>query len=233
MANGFLTGIQLPTDIERGAVGGPRFNTTVLELDSGFEKRNINWTQVRGEWDIGYGLMNKFRDDPADIQVDLDQLIHFFYAVQGRAFSWRFKDWSDFEIGMENGEDISRQFLGFGDGSTLPFQVFKRYSFGSINYDRTITKLVGSTTRVYIEGALQTLTTDYTLDEDRGIVTFITAPAATGGSGPGGAEVIEIRTEFDVHVRFDTDDLKVNMAIFNAGSWPNIPIVEIRGTGLA
>lgn len=234
MATGFLTGVQLPTDIERGAIGGPRFNTTVLELDSGFEKRNINWSQTRGEWDVGYGLLLKFVEDPSSVKLDVDTLLHFFYSVNGKAFSWRFKDWSDFEIGMENGVDIDRQFIGLGDDVTTQFQVFKRYQFGSAPvFDRIITKLVDGTVRVYLDGVLQTEPGDYTADDDRGLINFVTAPASSGGTGPGGEELVEIRTEFDSHVRLDTDDLKISMEMFNAGAWPNIPVVELRGTGLA
>lgn len=230
---GFLTGVRLPEEVERGAIGGPRFNTTVLELESGDEKRNMNWTQTRGEWDVGYGILLKFQADPTSARLDLDDIVHLFYVVGGRAFTFRFKDWLDFEVGQENGVDLANpQTIGFGDDSTTQFQVFKRYSVAGFTFDRTITKLVGSTTRVYLEGVLQTLTTDYTIDEDRGLVDFVTAPASTGGSGPGGEEVVAIRTEFDVHARLDTDDMKASIEMFNAGSWPNIPIVEVRGNGL-
>lgn len=229
----FITGIRLPEDVERGALGGARFNTTVLELDSGFEKRNQNWSQSRGEWDVGYGLVLKFQEDPASMKLDLDDLINFFYTVRGKAFSWRFKDWSDYEVGFQNGSEVTAQFLAFGDGSTVAFQAFKRYAFGSgTAFDRTLTKTVAGTSQIFIEGAPQTEGVDYTIDDDTGIITFTVAPAATGGTGPGGAETVTYRIEFDVHARFDTDDLKISMETFNAGAWPNIPIVELRGTGL-
>jgi uncharacterized protein (TIGR02217 family) len=34
--------------------------------------------------------------------------------------------------------------------------------------------------------------------------------------------------EFDVPVRFDTDELRINLAQFEAGDIPEIPLVEIR-----
>jgi len=34
--------------------------------------------------------------------------------------------------------------------------------------------------------------------------------------------------EFDVPVRFDTDELRINLAQFAAGDIPEIPLVEIR-----
>lgn len=232
----YLAGIRLPEDIERGALGGPRFNTTVLELDSGFEKRNQNWQDTRGEWDAGFGLLQKFQADPASVKIDLDELIHFFYTVRGKAFSWRFKDWSDYEVGMENGVDIDAQFIAFGDDSTTQFQLFKRYNFDSSTnpHDRLLTKIVASSYRFYLEGVLQTEGggNDFTIDIDTGILTMNTAPASTGGSGPSNEEILTGRWEFDAHARLDTDDLKVNVEMFGAGSWPQVPIVELLGTGI-
>lgn len=230
-----LVGVKLPEEIEKGALGGPRFNTSVLTLDSGFEKRNKNWIDTRGEWDIGYGLLKKFNADPLSIEVDLDQIVNLFYIANGMADSFRFLDFSDFEIGMENGVDLANpQTIGFGDDVITQFQVFKRYSFpGAVaTHDRFLTKLVESTVRVYLEGTLQTITTHYTVDADRGNINMVTAPASTGGSGPGGEEILAIRTEFENHVRFNTDALDVNMELFSAGSWPSFPIIELRENGL-
>jgi len=34
--------------------------------------------------------------------------------------------------------------------------------------------------------------------------------------------------DFDVPVRFDTDELALSLDSFNAGSWNNIPLIEVR-----
>ena len=236
---GYLVGVRLNENIERGALGGGRFNTSVLELDSGFEKRNKNWSVPLSEFDIGFGLLLKFQADPADIQLDVDELINFFYIVNGMGDSWRMKDWSDFEIGYENGSTvgISRQFLGLGDGVQTDFQFFKRYNYGGHTFDRrSLTKLVDDN---FIELAKDGIIltqggggAQYTIDADRGLFKLNTAPLATGGTGPGGEELLEFRCNYDLHVRLNTDDLKVNLEMFNAGSWPNIPVTELRGNGL-
>jgi len=242
MAASYLVGVRLNENIERGALGGARFNTSVLPQDSGFEKRNVNWSVPIAEFDIGFGLLIKFQLDPTDVQLDLDELINFFYIVQGMAFSFRFKDFSDFEIGLENGRTagISRQFLGLGDDVKTDFQIFKRYSFGGKTFDRLgLTKLVDNAkVELTVDGVLFTKVTsspvalEYTVDADRGLFKLGVAPLSTGGTGPGGEELLEFRCEFDLHMRLDTDDLKVNLEMFNAGSWPNIPILELRGNGI-
>lgn len=225
---------QLPEEIERGALGGPRFKTTVLPLDSGFEKRNIDWSVTRGEWDVGYGLLLKFQADPTSVVFDLDTIMNMFYGVQGRADSFRFKDWADFEIALESGTELDPQLIGLGDDSTTVFQVFKRYTTtlasGILTYDRDVIKLLTGATDVFLDGVLQV--SGFTIDVNLGTVTFTVPPASTGGTGPSSEEIVAVRCrEYHNHVRFDTDKLDVNMEIFNVGSWPNIPIVELRGTG--
>jgi uncharacterized protein (TIGR02217 family) len=234
----YIAGIRLPEDIERGALGGPRFNTSVLELDSGFEKRNQNWQDTRAEYDAGYGLLEKFDADPTSLKLDIDKLVHFFYTVRGKAFSFRFKDWVDYEVGSENGVDISAQFLHFGDDTTTIIQLFKRYNFeASTNpHDRLLTKIVASSYEFFLDGTPipeGAGAGEFQIDIDTGLMTLGTAPASTGGTGPGGEEVVTGRFEFDVHARLDTDDLKINLEMFNAGSWPSVPLVELLGTGIA
>lgn len=203
--------VQLPTDVERGAQGGPQFNTTVITLSSGAEKRNINWQTTRGQWDVGYGVQHK---------EDFNTIIDFFYARQGMAHSFRFKDWTDFEIGSQT-DASTRQNIGTGTGSLDTFQIFKRYTSGAVNFDRDISKPVGTTLQVYVNAVLQTITTHYTVDLLTGIITFVTPPPNT--------ELVDVVTEFDVPVRFDTDQLQITALTFEAGTIPTIPVVEVRG----
>jgi uncharacterized protein (TIGR02217 family) len=199
---------QLPTDVERGALGGPRFKTTVLEMVSGEEKRNIDWSKTRGQWDVGYGIQKS---------SDLQDVIDFFYARQGRAHSFRFKDWADFTIG--DAVTPTPQSIGTGDNIEVDFQIFKRYSSGGTDFDRAITKPINASTDVYLGGVLQG--GGYTLDGLTGIITFAAAP--------GGAVDVAVVAEFDVPVRFDLDALDVNVAIFDSAAAPNIPVIEVKG----
>jgi uncharacterized protein (TIGR02217 family) len=199
--------VRLPEDVERGAQGGPRFKTTIMILGAGHEKRNIDWETTRGAWDIGYGIESK---------EDLKDVIDFFYTRQGRAHGFRFKDWSDFEVGV-SGSPVT---FATGDGTTAIFQSQKRYSSGGINYDRDLTRIVAGTIEVYVNGALQTVTTHYTIDIETGLITFVTPPTDT--------HAIALVCEYDVPVRFDTDALDITMEMFDAGSIPQIPIIELK-----
>lgn len=212
--------VRLPDDIERGAVGGPQFKTLVHESDTGFEQRDIKWSQARGSWDISYGIMAI--DDPDSLKTVVSDINAFFRAREGRAHSFRFKDWSDFEIGDPSDPSNDNQPIGVGDDSTVNFQIFKRYTSGGINYDRTLYKIVQGTLSVFIDAVLQVEGggNDYTVDYDTGIITFNLAPTA--------GQTISIACEFDVLVRFNTDKLNISVETFNAGSIPGIEIIELR-----
>ena len=204
--------VRLPEDIERGAQGGPRFKTTILTLSSGFEKRNVDWENTRGFWDVGYGI---------DLKTNFTLAMDFFYARQGRAHSFRFKDWSDFEL--------ARQTMFATDTATATFQMFKRYTSGGINFDRDITKPVSGAVLAWVNAIAQTVVFDVapaagevSIATLTGIVTLGSTHAATSGLA------VEIQTEFDVPVRFDTDAFDVNLVIFDVGSIPQLAIVEVR-----
>lgn len=200
--------VRLPDDVERGAEGGPRFKTLITPLASGHERRSIDWEKVRGSWDVGYGIQSK---------DTLDPVIAFFYARQGRAHSFRFKNWSDFEL--------PRQDIGITNGSTATYQVFKRYSSGGVNFDKDLTKLVSGTVQVWVNnvpiaeggGASQ-----FSVNLNTGIVTIGSTLAAQSGTD------VEVLCEFDEHVRFDTDELDIQAFLYNVSSAVRIPIIGVR-----
>ena len=186
-----------------------------MALLSGHERRNIAWSIVRGKWDIGYGVKKK-----SDMQAIIDR----FYTAEGRAHGWRFKDWGDFEIG-DTLIPASRQSIGATDGVRTTFQTFKRYTSGSIDYDREIKKIVAATARLWANDVEKTEgagADEWALDDTTGIFTVGATIAAL--SGP----LIEVILEFDVPVRFDVDQLEVSHYTADLVSIPRIPIIEIR-----
>lgn len=193
--------VRLPDTVERGATGGPAFNTTILVLSSGYEQRNQNWERSRGRWEIAYG------PDAATQQT----ILAFFYARRGRAFGFRFKDWSDYQI-------LGPQEIGTGDDTTTQFQVFKRYTDTGGTFDRSVTRLVDTTVQVYLNSVLQV--SGFTIDNNTGVITFLTAPA-------NGVNVA-VACEFDVPVRFDTDELQVETSRPDVVRFDGIQLVELR-----
>lgn len=193
--------VQFPADISYGATGGPTYATSVVTTVSGHEKRNANWSQARGRWNVAHGL--KHRDQVA-------ALIAFFRARRGRAHGFRFKDWTDFQA--------FAQTLGTGNGANKIFQLVRDYASGGIVEQRVITKPVGGTVALYLNGTPQGA--GWSVDPTTGLVTFTVAP--------GNGVVVSADFEFDVPVRFDTDQMEITIETYDLARWAEIPVVEIR-----
>jgi uncharacterized protein (TIGR02217 family) len=193
--------IRFPDEISYGASGGPEFQTSIVTVKSGQESRNQNWSQSRIKWDISTAVRDR---------ADLNQLIAFFRAREGRAHGFRFKDWTDFTG--------TQQSIGTGTGAQTTFQLTKTYNDGLITKIRTITKPVTGTVRIYLNGVEQF--SGFTVGVTTGIVTFTVAP--------GVGVAVTATYEFDIPARFDTDQLKVNIQGYEAFIGDAINIVEIR-----
>jgi uncharacterized protein (TIGR02217 family) len=200
--------VRFPTAIAFHSTGGPERKTEIVVLGSGFEERNAVWANSRRRYDAGYGV--KSLDD-------LHAVIAFFEARLGRLYGFRFKDFSDFKS-CAPGQAVAPldQSLGSGDGHVTQFPLSKRYTSGPSSWTRTIAKPVAGTVRVAVAGS--ETTSGFTVDTTTGLVTFASAPTGAITAG----------FEFDVPVRFDSDQLSINLSGFAAGEIPNIPIVEIR-----
>jgi uncharacterized protein (TIGR02217 family) len=192
---------RFPTDISYGSSGGPEYATDIVVSQSGHEQRNINWVEARARYDVAHGVKSK---------TQLSTLIAFFRARKGRAYGFRFKDWSDYSaVG---------QLIALGDGAQNNFQLIKNYISDGITETRNITKPVNGTVKIYMDGAEQT--TGISIDYVTGQVTFVIAPVADSA--------ISADFEFDVPVRFDTDRLSAELDAYGVHSWQNIPLIEVR-----
>lgn len=192
--------VRFPDDIAVGAVGGPGFDTAVVSLSSGREKRNVNWAEARGTWDVSHGLKT---------QPQLDRLIAFFRARKGKAHAFRFKDWSDFVM--------PRQAIGSGGGSATGFVLAKAYAdAGGYQTSRRITRPLAASVRVWLGGVAQ----------EGGFA--VADGAIVFGAAPGAGVLVEAECEFDVPARFDTDQMKVTVEEYGTYSWGQIPVVEVR-----
>ena len=206
--------VRFPTEISRGAQGGPERRTDVVVLSSGFEERNSRWADSRRFYNAGYGV--KSLDD-------LHAVIAFFEERRGRLHGFRWRDHADLKSCPPGSEPTPEdQVIGTGDGTTAAFQLVKSYGSAYAPWSRAIRKPVAGTVRVAVGGVEQVLDTDFTVDPTTGIVTF------AFGSVPEADAAITAGYEFDVPVRFDTDKLEINLQGFRHGAIPNIPIVEVR-----
>jgi len=196
--------VRFPECIEIGATGGPRFKTTVLALGSGHEKRNIEWARVRCAWDIGSGVKTK---------EDMESVIAFFYARQGQAHGFRFRDWNDWHIG----DAETPLTIGTGTGVETHFQLVKRYTSGGINFDRKITRPVAST---IVVSTNESPTLNYSVNYSTGLVTFQVPPD--------NGTTIKAYGQFDVPVRFSQDSLDIVGLFDTVQEIPAIGILEIR-----
>ncbi len=190
---------RFPTDISYGISGGPYFETEIIETHSGAEYRNIRTPYGRNKYNIVSGIKTK---------EQLDEVVSFFRAAKGKAMGFRFKDWLDFEA--------TQQFLGWGDGKSQEFQLVKIYSKGVTIEARKITKPVRNTEKIFINGKRTRL---YKVDYDTGVVCFAKPPRK-------GAK-IEADFEFDVPVRFNSDQLSVSMENYGVHSFDNIDLIEL------
>lgn len=201
---------RFPDDISRGARGGPERRTQVVELDSGHEERNASWVNSRRRYDVSYGIRR------AD---QLAAVVAYFEARNGRLTGFRFKDWSDYKSCLPSATPApTDQVIGTGTGAATVFGLAKRYASGAQSWTRSIAKAVAGTVRVALDG-VEALS-GWTVDVNTGLVTFSVAP----GNG------VEVRAgfEFDVPVRFDTDQMDVTLDVERLGTIQSIPLIEVR-----
>ncbi len=201
--------VRFPLDISRRAQAVVQRRTEIVVLGSGREQRNARWRDARRRWQVGYGCKS---------MDDLHAVIAFFEARRGRLHAFRFRDWADWKscnpLSTPAADD---QLIATADGSTTTFQLVKRYGDAADAHIRHITRPVSGTVRVAVDGVEQT--TGFTVDHATGQISFDAAP-------PVGA-VIAAGYEFDVPARFDTDELRIDLAAFNHGAAPDIDIIEV------
>jgi uncharacterized protein (TIGR02217 family) len=162
-----------------GFKGGPTFATDKLTMVNGQERRLQNRSVAIHTYQWSY------KNTSLQIEASLKA---FWFDRRGDFKAWLLKDWSDFSGLAEP--------VGVGTGALVDFQLIKTYTAGANPYQRTIRHLKSGTLAVYVDGALQTLTTHYTVNAT-GLVSFVSAPA--------NGLIVTATYEFFVPVRFEGD----------------------------
>ncbi|WP_438749451.1 phage distal tail protein, Rcc01695 family [Pararhizobium sp. O133] len=212
MSTGFHE-VRFPLRLALGTSGGPVRRTDIVSLSNGRENRNRRWRDARRHYDAGSGIRSI---------GDLYAMLSFFEARAGQVYGFRFRDPLDFKS-CAPGEAVSAvdQEIGTGDGVTAVFQLAKTYGDAGGAGAREIAKPVVGTLLLSV-GGVDAAPADFALDAASGRVTFVPGKIPTDGA------IVRAGFEFDVPVRFDTDRIDVDLAQFQAGRIPSIPLVEIK-----
>ena len=182
-----------PIDLKIGSQTSPKAGVDVVYFDSGFRAVNRRWSQ----------FLRTFTAELANETEDFYTFTRLFMALGGNQHSGLLRDWSDwnssegfmdrdaFELGMVTPNDQpllnSTTDQPGGDGSTVLFQLVKQYEIASaVHYD-TIEKPDYNSIQVAVDGIVQTLGANYTLNAATGEVTFSVAPGSSQNPTWGGA----------------------------------------------
>lgn len=170
-----------------GWQGGPSFNTRIVEMKNGRERRNADNAQARHSFQSPFNNISK---------EAYRQIKQMHLVCRGRLHCFKFRDELDFQA--EN------EIFGQGDGTAVDFQLRKISTIDGISYIRNTYVITGGVAAVTVNG----VPTAVTVDEDRGIVTFAAPPA--------NAAILRGTWEFDIWVRFDQDYLPFSIDNVNA-----------------
>ena len=183
-----------------GSQFGQEFNTRIVQLRSGREKRNANWSLPLGRYSV---LFQAIRPE------DHGLVRGAHMACMGSLIAFRFKDHSDYTA-----EDEA---LGTGTGASQDLQLIKAYDFGPVTLTRNIVKPVSGTVTIYVNGVPSAAVIDYTT----GIVT-ITAASGAAITWTGEFDV-PVRFEAD---RLDCDPVARQNNLFYLSA--NVDLTEVR-----
>lgn len=142
----------------------PLNSTRVLTARSGKEYRANNWSYPKYRWTLSFAVLREGRGG----LTELSTLLGFCLARQGMYEDFLYSDPTDCSV--------TSQSLGAGTGSQLDFPLVR--TLGAWVDPNLVANVV---TSVYVNGTLQTLTTDYSIVQvgNFGLDTirFVTAPA--------------------------------------------------------
>lgn len=200
-------GDPFPPRLSFGVECDPEWETVVTATISGWESRNLNWTNARHNYDASLAIRTL---------TDHQEVRTHFHKARGKTHSWPLTDPSDHVVAMGEGVVVQN------DDSDMSLQLTKRYGSGEFAYDRKITR--PHSVLVYVSGVLQDAGSDYLLDEQTGaLIVFDTEASADSVTWTG---------EFYVPCRYDTTKLPVRIMNKSGNEFlvssDSIPILEVR-----
>lgn len=201
--------VLFPPQISYGTRGRLEFSSHVVETPGGSRFVNANWQKARAVFDLATSLKS---------QSELDEIRAFFLQRMGKVHSFRFKDWSNFQLTNEI-QGAAMNVLTNG-----AFQITQWFTSGAYSYSRKITKPVNGTLAVRVDDVLKVEgeSNDYTADYSTGIVTF------NAGKVPWDGAIISVDCEFNLHVQFDTDAIEWDFSFYQHYGFQGIRVVEVK-----
>lgn len=213
--------VRFPTRFQYGAQASPSFKTMINENSAGYEQRNQLWAQARRKYSYQNAL---------ETEEQYAEVLAFFMARRGPAYSFRVKDWFDYRV--ETGEGVMRGTTTdelVGNGSATTFQLSKLYPDTVATFERPIYLPVDQSVyttdednlvpfEVYVNSVLLD-PADYTVNYLTGVITFDSAPADDA--------TLAWTGQFDVPVRFETDELPSTYQQWN-DLQADLRMIEVR-----
>ena len=205
--------VQFPLRLAFGSTGGPIRKTEIVTLGSGHEQRDARWSQSRRRFEVGQA---------ARTVDDLYEILSFFEERKGRLFGFRFRDPFDWKSCPPGDVPLpTDQPLGTGDGVNLLFPLLKEL--------RTARRLAAPRRHsrwpprcaARSMGAELAATADFTVNSEDGEISILAHAVPAPGA------VVTAGYEFDIPVRFDSDEISINLAAFQAGEIPSLHLLEI------
>lgn len=177
--------------VSYGFEGGPTFNTQIVDIQSGREKRNAMWSQQKHKYSASF--LNISKDEYKSIK-------QMHLVCMGRLRSFKFID------PMDN--EAVNQVIGSGNGVQREFQFSTTSVIADVPYTRGIYGLIlNEDFSVSINNVIQNPNT-YIVDDLRGTILFNSAPANNS--------IVRWSGNFFVWVRFEQDDLPFSIDNINA-----------------
>lgn len=193
--------IQFPTDISQACEGGPQFSTRVVTGASGVEQRIQQWSRSRSKWTFGY-------EDRSSTAVMI--ITSFFRCRAGRAYGFRWKDWSDYQA-------TDQVLVNPNPGTTMQLQ--KTYTDAGGSEVRKIKKPVAGTVTLKKNGVAFASGGNWTINTTTGVITLLAVPS--------GGDAFTWSGEFDIPVRFNEDQFSFIQTAPTMYSANGLSVVEL------
>lgn len=162
-----------------GWEGGPEFRTRIVEMQNKRERRNADWAEARHRFTL------PFQNIDPERYANIKQM---HLVCRGMLHAFLYRD------PLDNVADDD--LFAVGDGTQETFQLSKLSVIDGVTYQRNVYALPDSTPDFEVT-ANDSPVVAYTLDRDRGLITFDSAP-------PNGA-LLRWSGPFLVWVRFNQD----------------------------